>query len=239
MCLLFLDPQNEISPSISSSVVLCVFVLLVYIVTLVLVFFLCPSFVRVVATFPCTVLLPLLSPVLPFFPLIDSFLYLVLLFQVSVSKISSVLLLNGNLSRGHQNTHKILKSKKRTDTPKESHIKKIRTYATWPTNRNLFDFSVIKIMIYLQVWVIVKFFMWIIMYRARKTWGKRDRPKAGCHLNPLKPELNPICHLLALLGAHHFLHVSRRQGRSPAEILGSNPSGGMDICLLWVSCVVR
>jgi hypothetical protein len=28
-------------------------------------------------------------------------------------------------------------------------------------------------------------------------------------LNPLNPELNPICHLLALLGAHHILHVSR------------------------------
>ena len=26
---------------------------------------------------------------------------------------------------------------------------------------------------------------------------------------PLKPELNSICYLLALLGAHHFLHVSR------------------------------
>jgi len=22
-------------------------------------------------------------------------------------------------------------------------------------------------------------------------------------------------------------------GRSPAEIVGSNPTGGMDICLLW------
>ena len=28
-------------------------------------------------------------------------------------------------------------------------------------------------------------------------------------LNPLNPKLNPICYLLALLGAHHFLHVSR------------------------------
>jgi len=28
-------------------------------------------------------------------------------------------------------------------------------------------------------------------------------------INPLKPELNPICYLLALLGAHDFLHVSR------------------------------
>jgi len=27
--------------------------------------------------------------------------------------------------------------------------------------------------------------------------------------NPLNPELNPICYLLALLGAHHFLYVSR------------------------------
>ena len=25
----------------------------------------------------------------------------------------------------------------------------------------------------------------------------------------LNAELNPICHLLALLGAHHILHVSR------------------------------
>jgi hypothetical protein len=66
--------------------------------------------------------------------------------------------------------------------------------------------------------------------------------------NPLSPELNPICYLLALL-AHDFLHVSRIKvksltlrllvshidmtaGRSPTEILGSNPTGGMDICLL-------
>ena len=29
------------------------------------------------------------------------------------------------------------------------------------------------------------------------------------NFNPLNAELNPICHLLALLGAHHILHVSR------------------------------
>ena len=28
-------------------------------------------------------------------------------------------------------------------------------------------------------------------------------------INPLNAELNPICYLLALLGAHHFLHVIR------------------------------
>jgi len=31
----------------------------------------------------------------------------------------------------------------------------------------------------------------------------------GLWFNPLNAELNPICHLLALLGAHHILHVSR------------------------------
>ena len=34
----------------------------------------------------------------------------------------------------------------------------------------------------------------------------RENP---CLINPLNPELNPICYLLALLGARHFLHVSR------------------------------
>jgi hypothetical protein len=34
--------------------------------------------------------------------------------------------------------------------------------------------------------------------------------------NPLNSELNPICHLLAFLGAHHILHVGNirvKQGR--------------------------
>jgi hypothetical protein len=33
-------------------------------------------------------------------------------------------------------------------------------------------------------------------------------------LNTLNAELNPICHLLALLGVHHFLHVSRIKVKS-------------------------
>jgi len=39
------------------------------------------------------------------------------------------------------------------------------------------------------------------------------RPQTGRRtlalFNPLNAELNPICYLLALLGVHHFLHVSR------------------------------
>ena len=34
------------------------------------------------------------------------------------------------------------------------------------------------------------------------------------HFNPLNPELNPICCLLALLGDNHFLHVSRIKVKS-------------------------
>jgi len=39
-----------------------------------------------------------------------------------------------------------------------------------------------------------------------------DAPPPHTHslttLNPLNAELNPICHLLALLGAHHIILVS-------------------------------
>jgi len=33
------------------------------------------------------------------------------------------------------------------------------------------------------------------------------------HINSLNAKLNPFCHLLALLGAHHILHVSRIRER--------------------------
>jgi len=35
--------------------------------------------------------------------------------------------------------------------------------------------------------------------------------------NPLNAELNPICHLLAILGAHHILHVSRMRVKQHAS----------------------
>ena len=82
--------------------------------------------------------------------------------------------------------------------------------------------------------------------KTRQT-GRQERHKK---FNPLNAELNPICYLLALL-VHHFLHVSRIRVKSltlrllksymyiyiyiyisPAEIVVSNPTGGMDICLL-------
>jgi hypothetical protein len=42
-----------------------------------------------------------------------------------------------------------------------------------------------------------------------KTHLLLNLPISSLILNPLNAELNPICCLLALLGAHHFLHVSR------------------------------
>ena len=59
-CFLFLNPQDEVGPTFSSSVVLCSFVLSFDTVVLVLVFCLCPSSVRAVATIAGTVLFPLL-----------------------------------------------------------------------------------------------------------------------------------------------------------------------------------
>ena len=44
----------------------------------------------------------------------------------------------------------------------------------------------------------------------------------GCYdylLNPLNAKLNPICHLLALLGSHHILHVSRIRVNELLQIL--------------------
>ena len=45
-----------------------------------------------------------------------------------------------------------------------------------------------------------------ILYPARTVSHSSDQFVV---INPLKPELNSICYLLTLLGAHHFLHVSR------------------------------
>ena len=42
--------------------------------------------------------------------------------------------------------------------------------------------------------------------KGRLSHGKEQEIDA---FNTLNAELNPICHLLVLLGAHHILHISR------------------------------
>ena len=46
--------------------------------------------------------------------------------------------------------------------------------------------------------------------------GHRDRPFHFLlvHINPLNAELNPTCHLLVLVAAHHILHVNRIRVKS-------------------------
>jgi len=46
--------------------------------------------------------------------------------------------------------------------------------------------------------------------RSIVKWCATPRPVSSVSLqfNPLNAELNPICYLLALLGTHHFLHIS-------------------------------
>jgi hypothetical protein len=41
-------------------------------------------------------------------------------------------------------------------------------------------------------------------------------------INPLNGQLNPICHLLALLRAHHILHVGRIRVNIPRNALVSS-----------------
>ena len=48
----------------------------------------------------------------------------------------------------------------------------------------------------------------VVPVQAMKV-NRRSVVIAPVVLTPLNVELNPICHLLALLGAHHILHVSR------------------------------
>jgi hypothetical protein len=52
--------------------------------------------------------------------------------------------------------------------------------------------------------------------------------------NPLNAKWNPICHLLALLGAHHILHVSRIRVNGVA----CNPHHGK-VLLCWLSRTIK
>jgi hypothetical protein len=52
--------------------------------------------------------------------------------------------------------------------------------------------------------------------------GKSFHQQIRFKFNPLNAELNPICHLLTLLGAHHILHVSGvRVKEDTSEMLGA------------------
>jgi len=51
---------------------------------------------------------------------------------------------------------------------------------------------------------------WLLFYQTIRRHIPEDTIKIHNYLyvNPLNAELNPTCHMLALLGAHHSLHIS-------------------------------
>ena len=62
--------------------------------------------------------------------------------------------------------------------------------------------------------ILVSCTFWGGLLKRNEASGGLFDPTALEYVNPLNPALNPICHLLALLGVHHFLHVSRIRVKS-------------------------
>ena len=58
-------------------------------------------------------------------------------------------------------------------------------------------------------------------------------------LNPLNTELNPICHLLTLLGAHHIHHVSRIRVNTVFTATGICHTGYVDCLLVRSGWILR
>jgi hypothetical protein len=52
---------------------------------------------------------------------------------------------------------------------------------------------------------------------------------------PFNAELNPICHLLALLGAHHILHVSSVMGCGSFSATDTITRKGYPLPPLWTT----
>jgi len=66
--------------------------------------------------------------------------------------------------------------------------------------------------------------------KGKQSHYRPEVPRGFQEVNPLNAELNPICHLLALLGAHHIFHVSglrvkvpRLRDNGPGWCLGCQP----------------
>jgi len=72
---------------------------------------------------------------------------------------------------------------------------------------NLYLIAASSWLIHLNHWII--FFRSVSKISLVRRGHSHITSLPNTDINPLKPELNPICYLLALLGAHNFLHVSR------------------------------
>ena len=61
----------------------------------------------------------------------------------------------------------------------------------------------------------------LLILRLEQAFGHHALMNA---FNPLNTELNPICHLLALLRAHHILHVRRVWVKDTSNLKPLHPS---------------
>ena len=59
------------------------------------------------------------------------------------------------------------------------------------------------------------------------------------YFNPLNAKLNPICHLLAVLGAHHILHVSRLRVNYHSTTMQNSSSHRIKLLAKGVTCNLR
>ena len=77
----------------------------------------------------------------------------------------------------------------------------------------------------------------ILRKRWQNTCRRTDNFSAILSINPLNAELNPIRHLLALVGARHIVHVSRIRLKCLQHALCfGSPTG---IILLSITNVVQ
>ena len=59
----------------------------------------------------------------------------------------------------------------------------------------------------------------LILLTWRIRWARNNANRWQMGVNPLNADLNPICHLLAFLGAHLIFHVSGLRVNSAFEVL--------------------
>jgi hypothetical protein len=66
-----------------------------------------------------------------------------------------------------------------------------------------------------------------------------DEDEHHVDLNPLNAELNPTCHLLALLGAHHIFHVSGLRVNHICGVLEPLEYSGTEVLLTVLGVTVQ
>jgi len=78
-----------------------------------------------------------------------------------------------------------------------------------------------------------KIYMWSCLVCVGLRTDPSVRRLLNYVFNPLNAELNPICHLLSLLGAHHILHVSRIRVNTPTKYTHNKRYALTLILLTW------